>query len=538
MKIKLRNIIIMVLLAVLLLSPLCTMEANAVNGSTAGAWGIDVSKYQGNVDWAAVKNSGVSFAFIKAYSSYSGEDPYFARNINGANAVGIRTGVYVYSYATTVEAAVAEANAVLAIIQKYSITYPVAIDIEDSSQRNLSPEMLAAIANAFCATIENAGYYPMVYSSKSWFTRRIGPVAYDKWVAQYASECEYPGALSFWQYSCEGTVPGIAGQVDLNYQYRDYSFIIPEGFSVRNGVVCFYRNYRWQRGWIDYNGARYYCDITGARRTGWLDFGTEVYYMDENGAMQTGFQMIDGKTYYFGDDGIRRIGLQKIGEEFYLFDAQGVMYRGWYRPEDGTGMTYYFAEDGHMMHGWYMENNQLYFFDENGCMVIGFRDIDGKRYYFSIEGKLQFGWLNLNEGRFYMGVDGTMQYGWLGLADGIYYLNPDTGMMQIGWVNYAGNTYWMDPETGRMTLGACTIGTERYFFDPATGNLYKGLLNDGKGIQYYNETDGHMMTGVVTINNMPFYFDPVTGYMLVNTVVEQDGITLIIDVNGLVIPVQ
>ena len=97
-----------IFLAVILLFPVFSIRADAVNGSQAGARGIDVSKYQGNVDWNAVRASGVTFAFIKAYSAKSGIDPYFARNLAGANAVGIRTGVYVYSYATTVEAAVAE----------------------------------------------------------------------------------------------------------------------------------------------------------------------------------------------------------------------------------------------------------------------------------------------------------------------------------------------------------------------------------------------------------------------------------------------
>lgn len=170
------------LLTIALMFPMFSLSSEAaVNGSQAGAVGIDVSKYQGNIDWNAVRASGVSFAFIKAYSSYSGVDPYFDRNIRGANAVGIRTGVYVYSYATTPEAAAAEAAAVVALLQNYTVSFPVVIDIEDSSQKPLSPETLAAIANVFCATVENAGYYPMVYSNTYWFTNKIGPVGYDKW---------------------------------------------------------------------------------------------------------------------------------------------------------------------------------------------------------------------------------------------------------------------------------------------------------------------------------------------------------------------
>ena len=525
--------ILTIVLCAALLIPMLPMNAKAVTPGQAGAVGIDVSKYQGNVDWNAVRNSGVTFAFIKAYSSYSGVDPYFARNITGANAAGIRTGVYVYSYATTVEEAVAEANAVIGILQNYTVTFPVAIDIEDSSQKHLSPEQLAAIANAFCATVENAGYYPMVYASKYWFQNRIAPVAYDVWVAQYAAECEYPGIPSFWQYSNTGSIPGIAGAVDMNYQYRDYSFIVANGFSQRGGNTYFYRNYRWQRGWIDYNGARYYCDVTGVMRTGWIDLGGAIYYLGEDGVMSTGLRPVGDAIYYFGTDGIRKSGLFEIEGQHYLFDAEGKMFTGWHITPEGT---YYFSEiDGHMMKGWYAENGKMYFFDEMGHMVVGFREIDGFKYYFSIDGTLQTGWLNLNEGTFYMNEGGQMYYGWLALPDGIYYLDPENGNMHRGWLSAGGNTWFFDLATGKMQTGWVAVGENMYYFNP-DGTLFKGVYADAGGIKYCDPTDGHLVVGFVEIGGNTFFFDPASGgYMLINTTVTIGEQVFLIDANGFVV---
>ena len=132
------------------------------------AKGIDVSKYQGAVNWSAVKNAGYSFAFIKAGSAKSGLDPYYAVNMAGATAAGMKVGVYVYSYATTVEGAMTEAQFAIAAMEPYSVSYPVVYDLEDSIHKNMSPDQLAALTVAFCSTVQQAGYYPMVYASQSW----------------------------------------------------------------------------------------------------------------------------------------------------------------------------------------------------------------------------------------------------------------------------------------------------------------------------------------------------------------------------------
>lgn len=102
--------------------------------------GIDVSKYQGAIDWQAVAQSGVSFAFIKVGSTKSGIDPYFSYNMLAAQQAGIKTGVYIYSYAKSVEEAAVEAQFVLSAIQDFQVSYPVVWDVEDNVQKSLSPK--------------------------------------------------------------------------------------------------------------------------------------------------------------------------------------------------------------------------------------------------------------------------------------------------------------------------------------------------------------------------------------------------------------
>ncbi len=194
----------------------------AVSAAQSIAKGVDVSKYQGAIDWASVAAQGYSFTFIKIGSSKSGVDPMFVANMAGASAAGLRTGGYIYSYATTVEGAVAEATFAIAALESMPVSFPVAFDIEDDVQKGLTPAQQQEIVNAFCTVIENAGYYPMVYTNKNWFLTRLGPTVYDQWVAQYADACDYPLAFTVWQATSNCTVAGIRGRVDGEYLYKDY----------------------------------------------------------------------------------------------------------------------------------------------------------------------------------------------------------------------------------------------------------------------------------------------------------------------------
>jgi GH25 family lysozyme M1 (1,4-beta-N-acetylmuramidase) len=136
---------------------------------SAIAWGIDVSAWQGNIDWNAVKAAGVQFAFIKCGGTIYGFDDKFAQNMAGAQAAGIKTGVYIYSYASSVADGYIEAQWIINAIAPYTINMPVVLDLENYRQKALDPLTNAMICTAFCQTVEAAGYYPMVYSNRSMF---------------------------------------------------------------------------------------------------------------------------------------------------------------------------------------------------------------------------------------------------------------------------------------------------------------------------------------------------------------------------------
>lgn len=191
--------------------------------------GIDVSKWQGTIDWRAVAGDGVKFAMIRAaYGSTSGRitiDPRFAENVRGAIAAGIHVGVYLYSYAKTVEAARLEAQNLVAALStsREQITYPVAYDLEDESQRNLGRVRNGEMVRAFCDVVRSAGFRPMLYASKSWLDSYIDvPEDVPVWAARWGVSA--PGvACEMWQYSDSGRVAGITGNVDLNISYKDYA---------------------------------------------------------------------------------------------------------------------------------------------------------------------------------------------------------------------------------------------------------------------------------------------------------------------------
>ncbi len=124
--------------------------------------GIDVSRYQNEINWNEVANDDVSFAIIRMGSTKYGVEARYHENMQKANALGIQTGIYVYSYATTPAQAVAEAEFVLSNIGNYQVSFPIAIDIEDNVHKSLSPSQLSAVIRAFCTTIEENGYHPIV----------------------------------------------------------------------------------------------------------------------------------------------------------------------------------------------------------------------------------------------------------------------------------------------------------------------------------------------------------------------------------------
>lgn len=206
------------------------------NDKITSILGIDVSSYQGDIDWETVAASGVKFAFIRCgFRGYgSGElvrDEYFDRNVQGAQAAGIDVGVYFYSQATTIQEAVDEADLTLDLIGDYQITYPVVYDWEivstDSARTDgITVDTLTNCTIAFCEEIKNAGFTPMVYQNKRTSLLKLDLPAlkdYDFWLAEYNDQATYYYDYRIWQYCSDGHVPGIEGDVDMNICFKPYT---------------------------------------------------------------------------------------------------------------------------------------------------------------------------------------------------------------------------------------------------------------------------------------------------------------------------
>jgi len=195
------------------------------------AKGIDVSRWQGTIDWNKVKAAGIDFAIIRAgYCEYGGSlvvDKQFTANMDGAAKAGVPVGAYIFSYAKTASAGTIAAQEMAKALSGYALSLPVFFDMEDSSAvaySGMGKSENAAIANAFLAAIQEAGYTPGFYSYKSFLENNIVDImgGTDIWVAQWGNSCTYKGDYAIWQNSATGSVDGISGAVDTNICTKEY----------------------------------------------------------------------------------------------------------------------------------------------------------------------------------------------------------------------------------------------------------------------------------------------------------------------------
>ena len=221
--------------------------------------GIDVSHWQGAIDWTKVKASGIQFAIIKAGGSDAGfyTDPRWEENYKGAKDNGIAVGAYYFVGPGCISSADGKADAerFLAQLNGKQFEYPVYIDVEATPASEKAGATEAAIA--FCRAMEAAGYYAGIYSSTySGFRDRLDDsklTPFTHWVAQYASKCTYGGSYGIWQYSSSGQVNGISGRVDMDVSYQDFPSIIKAGgFRIKSitnytsdGIISDVKEYRY-----------------------------------------------------------------------------------------------------------------------------------------------------------------------------------------------------------------------------------------------------------------------------------------------------
>lgn len=197
--------------------------------NTTVSVGIDVSTYQGTIDWQAVKDAGIDYVIVRAaYRGYeTGKivpDDLYEQNIRGAADAGLHVGVYLYSQALSEHEAEEEADYLLSLIEGLPVDYPVVYDQEEytadkARTDGLTGEQATLNALAFCRRVHEAGYIPMIYTNNDWATTMYDMERLDHypvWYADYTSTPTLPGGFAMWQYTDSGQVPGITGPVDLN----------------------------------------------------------------------------------------------------------------------------------------------------------------------------------------------------------------------------------------------------------------------------------------------------------------------------------
>ena len=205
-----------------------TSVVRPVEDSREYVYGIDVSRYQGDIDWAQVAASGVKFALLRAGSqNNSGPyiDPYFERNYADAKAAGIAVGAYIYTYAETEAEQNDEILTILPALEGKTFEYPVFVDVEDKSLTGIGKAALTHLVKRYMDIIDQKGFVPGWYSYTNYINSYLCPEVladYPLWVADYRSSLGYTGDYHIWQYTSSGTVPGISGKVDLNRDYHHY----------------------------------------------------------------------------------------------------------------------------------------------------------------------------------------------------------------------------------------------------------------------------------------------------------------------------
>ena len=473
----------------------------------ATAQGIDVSEHQGRIDWNAVKASGIDFAILRVgfgAPSWGGRVDYqFNRNISECERLGIPYGVYIYSYAFDNQQAADEASMVINCLSGHNPRLPVYYDLEDSSIiANGRQTGIASRAQVFCNRISAAGYEPGIYANLNWFNNILTDSVFkssswDHWIAQYNSQCDYTGNYSFWQYKSNGKVPGINGNVDMNYAYVDVSLyhwqLIDSTwyYAASNGKAY--------TGWLFQSGTWYWLepDAGGAMATGFHECNGSLYWFNASGAMATGWVLDGGTWYYATGSGALARGPVSVGGVPYCFDARtGAMLTGY--QTDAQGVRRYFGSCG-PLNGWGLVDGSWYWF-ANGIASTGWLYTGGSWYWLDPDagGAMATGLHACNGSAYWFSASGAMATGWV-LDGGTWYYATGSGALASGWLSLNGTWYWLDPSTHAMTTGVQTIGSCEYIFN-STGKMMANCWSNGDGSwMYHSSSSGAIdLKGIMT----------------------------------------
>ena len=536
---------------------------------------VDVSSWQGDIDWNAVKRSGsVEGAIIRVGTTRYNIDEKAQRNINECKRLGIPFGVYWFSYTSNASASRADAQALVKRLQTLHVapsdlSYPVFYDLEDWAWQGhvtpTSPNVYDGIANAWWSTMQSSGYANLgIYSGVNYLQTRLNSAnlhAKTKWVASYGARVGFTfgAGLRGWQYWSSGSVPGISGPVDLNAFANEepagaspkslgaVRIDIPEGnyylMSAYSGKAmdiawASTQNLAAAELW-QYNGNNnqifkiinagnhqyYICamhsgkvlDASGAS----FSNGTSIVQYSPNGGknqLWEFYRNTDGSVYILsvlGGTKYRAIDItgsnSNNGAPMELWALSG-------KPNQRFWLVH---ENEYRVgaNGWTIVNGTRYWY-ANGVKAVsseGFDPSTGRWYYFGSSGQPVSGWVNLSEGRrvYYDPATFSMVHGEKNIADHWYYFDANSGNMaknQDIWIS-AGNKWVRYDSAGHMVYGENYFNHYWYYFNTYTGAMEKGwvYLPTGGKWVYYDPYWGRMLHGEANIGGNWYYFDTITG---------------------------
>ena len=494
--------------------------------------GIDVSEWQGDIDWDRVKNTDVEFAIIRCgfagnYSKY--DDKKFVRNVKECQRLGIPFGVYLYSYAQDVEDAKDEANHTLRLLQGLNLSYPVFYDLEENSvMSTVSKSTIAKVAETYVSMIQAAGYNCGVYANLYWFNNYLTDPYFDsvmKWVAQYNVECNYQKYYSMWQGTSSGYVDGIAGNVDINITFDSMQQM---GWVQEKDGWYYYSNdgKPLTNQWIGnyYVGAdgkmltsqwvgNFYVDANGLWSPDhWINNGGKWWYRHQDGTYtKNDFEVIDNQTYYFDNDGYRITGWKQVENDKYYFNASGIM-----ATDQWINTYYYVDENGKMVKNkwlgiYYLDSNGVwqpdrwiyngrwwYRYGDGSYPVNKFDVINNNVYYFDSNGYIVTGWQVINGNWYYFNGSGAMlKSQWIGN----YYVGKDGIMAKSQWI---GNDY---VDSNGVWTPARWVFDGQWWYRYGDGSYPTHKFDTINGYTYYFNDAGYVLTGWNQINNQWYYFN-------------------------------
>ena len=475
-----------------------TTNSGWPNDPKAICKGIDVSYHNGTIDWKRVKQSEVEYAIIRCgygTNDKNQDDKKWEENVKGCIDNNIPYGVYLYSYADTVEKASSEADHAIRLLQGKKLKYPVYYDLEEDKLRDkISKQTIADIAQTFCDKLSAKGYTVGIYANKDWFTNYLTDSRFNnwtKWVAQYNTVCNYKGKYDMWQCSSTGRVPGISGNVDLNYSYSPFENSYGGG-NTNNG-------------------------------------GTTNKYSD-------GLNEIEGELYYFKNNRIDTSysGLAQYGNEWYYIENGKVNWN--YTGLAQRGIEWFYIEKGKLNwnHSGIVEYNNQWFYVERGRLNWNYTGLgqSGNDWYYIVGGRVNWGytglvqrgneWFYIENGKLNWNHSGIVEYNkqWFYVERGRLNWNY-TGLGQSGndWyyiergrVNWGytglvqkGNE-WFFVRNGRLDWGYTGLACNgEYYFYVKNGRLdwnYSGYAQiDGQG-EYYEVRNGRLVGGTLTLAKM------------------------------------